>query len=357
MMRGGRFVLVAAIAIAVFPTTSAHASVSELCRFDIEKLPEISGLATSALHDRIVWAHNDSGAGPRVYALDMDTCEIRATLKIRGVDALDPEALALGTGSAGAPVLWWGDIGDNTASRRYVEIYEITEPSTLADATVTPTIHRVRLPEASDAEALVADGDRLWVIGKGLISGTVWRLPTPLPIDGLARARAVGTEDGLVTDAAMRPGGGYAVRDYSEVRIYSGRPPGTLVERMPLPEQIQGEALTWTSDGTALLVASEGDDRLLLVPVTSAPQAPSSATETEPTPATASEDDASAPAPSTPEAAAGASPIANALEPADRVGSLAVVALAVGAAVFAVSVLAVALLARLRSRRSPTGVD
>jgi hypothetical protein len=356
-MRGGRFALVAAIAIAVFPTTIAHASVSELCRFDTEKLPEISGLATSALHDRIVWAHNDSGGGPRVYALDMDTCEIRATLKIRGVDALDPEAIALGTGSAGAPVLWWGDIGDNTASRSYVEIYEITEPSTLSDATVTPTIHRVRLPEASDAEALVADGDRLWVIGKGLISGTVWRLPAPLPIDGLARARAVGTEDGLVTDAAMRPGGGYAVRDYSEVRIYSGRPPGTLVERMPLPEQIQGEALTWTSDGTALLVASEGDDRLLLVPVASAPQAPSSATESEPTPATTSEDVASAPATSNPEAATGASPIANALEPADRVGSLAVVALAVGAAVFAVSVLAVALLARLRSRRSPTGVD
>ena len=163
----------------------------------------------------------------------------------------------------------------------------------------------------------------------------------------------MGTEDGLVTDASMRPGGGYAVRDYSEVRIYSGRPPGTLVERMPLPEQIQGEAMTWTSDGTALLVASEGDDRLLMVPVESAPQVPTSATEpeVEPTPATASDDVASAPATSTPEAATGASPIANALEPADRVGSLAVVALAVGAAVFAVSVLAVALLARLRPRR------
>ena len=352
-MRGGRFVLVAAIAIALSPAMNAHAAVSELCRFDARALPEISGLATSALHDRIVWAHNDSGGGPRVYALDMDTCEIRATLKIRGVDALDPEAIALGTGSSGAPALWWGDIGDNTASRNYVEIYEITEPSTLADATVTPTIHRVRLPEASDAEALVADGDRLWIIGKGLISGTVWRLPTPLPVDGLARARAVGTEDGLVTDASMRPGGGYAVRDYSEVRIYSGRPPGTLVERMPLPKQIQGEAMTWTSDGTALLVASEGDDRLLVVPVESAPQVPTSAAEpeVEPTPATASDDVASAPATSTPEAATGASPIANALEPADRVGSFAVVAFAVGAAVFAVSVLAVALLARLRPRR------
>ena len=107
--------LVAAIAIALSPAMNAHAAVSELCRFDAKKLPEISGLTTSALHDRIVWAHNDSGGGPRIYALDIDTCEIRATLKIRGVDALDPEAIALGTGSSGAPALWWGDIGDNTA--------------------------------------------------------------------------------------------------------------------------------------------------------------------------------------------------------------------------------------------------
>ena len=90
-----------------------------------------------------------------------------------------------------------------------------------------------------------------------------------------------------------------------------------------------------------------------MVPVESAPQVPTSSAEpeVEPAPATASDDVASAPATSTPEAATGASPIANALEPADRVGSLAVVALAVGAAVFAVSVLAVALLARLRPRR------
>lgn len=360
-MRGGRFALMAAFAIGLSPAMSAQAEVSELCRFDVQKLPEISGLATSALHDRIVWAHNDSGGGPRIYALNMDTCEIRATLKIRGVEATDPEALALGTGTAGAPALWWGDIGDNTASRNYVEIYEITEPSVLADSAVTPTIHRVRLPEASDAEALVADGDRLWIIGKGLTSGTVWRLPAPLPVDGTARARAVGTEDGLVTDAAMRPGGGYAVRDYSEVRVYSGRPPGTLVERMPLPEQIQGEALTWTTDGTALLVASEGDDRLLMVPVTSAPQAAVSAAEPEIESEAEAEADAalsmssddapSTPATSAPAETAGASPMAHALGPADRIGSLAVIALGVGAAVFAVSALAVAFLVRLRPRR------
>jgi len=45
------------------------------------------------------------------------------------------------------------------------------------------------------------------------------------------------------------------------------------------------------------------------------------------------------------------SPVADALEPVDRVGSLAVTALAIGAAVFLASAAAVPLIARVRSHR------
>ncbi len=354
-----RVALAAVIAVLGVPVGTAHAEVSELCRFDGKRLSEISGIATSAVHEGVVWAHNDSGGGPKLYALDSGTCEIRATINVRGTEARDPEAIAIGTGTTGAPVIWWGDIGDNTGARRYIEIHEIPEPRQLMDATVTPTTYRVRLDEPQDAEALLADGDRLWMIGKGLLGGTIWRLPTPLRSGEINRARAIGTEDALVTDAATRPGGGYAVRDYSEVRIYAGLPPGELIERMPLPEQVQGEAMTWTTDGTGLIVASEGDDRLLLVPVespvevvTPMPSGPPDATirseamEAVPTPGAAT----SAPAeasmkPGSP------SPVADALEPVDRVGSLAVIALIIGAAVFIVSAAAVPLVARARGHR------
>lgn len=320
----------------------------ELCRFDGTRLAEISGLAYSAQHDGIVWAHNDSGGGPRLYALDIATCEIQAVLRVQGIRARDPEAIATGTGATGAPVLWWGDVGDNTASRRFVEIVEVPEPTDLRSGSVRATPYRVRLDRPQDAEALLADGDRLWLIGKGLLGGTVWQLPQPLRADRTGRARAVGTEEALVTDAAMRPGGGYAVRDYSEVRIYSGDPPGTLVDRMPLPQQIQGEAMTWTPDGTGLLIASEGDDRLLLVPVGVPPTAPEpdAAASHAPTPASPAPESA-APA-ATAEASPQSTPVVAALEPVDRVGSLAVMALAIGAAVFAVSATAVVVVARLR---------
>lgn len=356
----GWFLATITVAGVLLPASPAVAESIELCRFDGAELAEISGLATSALHPGIVWAHNDSGGGPRLYALDTATCEIRAVLRVRGIAARDPEAIAVGIGASGAPAIYWGDIGDNTAERRYVEIHEITEPADLVDATVTPATHRVRLDKPADAEALLADGDQLWIIGKGLVGGTVWQLPAPLPADSVARPRAIGVEDALVTDAAMRPGGGYAVRDYSEVRIYSGLPPGELVERMPLPEQIQGEAMTWTSDGTGLIIASEGDDRLLLVPVTSpievadiTPGEGPGGTATQaaaPTPP-----DASSAAPTASEAEPIApSQVAQVLEPVDRVGSLAVIALAIGAGVFIVSAAAVPVIAHLRSRRRHT---
>lgn len=335
-----------ASACVIAPASAAQAEVTELCRFDGTQLAEISGLAYSTLHDGIVWAHNDSGGGPRLYALDVESCEIRAVLRVRGIEARDPEALAAGTSSTGAPALWWGDVGDNTSSRRFVEVHQIPEPADLRNAQVTATTYRVRLDDRQDAEAMLADRDRLWLIGKGLVGGNVWELPHPLRAGTQARARVIGTEEGLVTDAAMRPGGGYAVRDYSEVRIYSGIPPGTLVTRTPLPEQVQGEAMTWTPDGNALIVASEGDDRLLLVPVE-----PLESTTDSGTPAPSGSPSAPSPASAPAPAEISPSPVAAALEPVDRVGSLAVLALAIGAGVFIASAAAVALVMRLRSRQ------
>ena len=350
--------LAAAISAAVLlaPAGIARADVTELCRFDGDRLAEISGLAYSTLHEGIVWAHNDSGGGARLYAIDVEQCEIRAVLRVRGIAAKDPEAIALGTGPTGSPAIWWADVGDNTSSRRFVEIHQIPEPTRLRSGTVSATTTRVRLEDRQDSEALLADGDRLWLIGKGVIDGNVWELPHPLPAGREAQARVVGTEEALVTDAAMRPGGGYAVRDYSEVRIYSGLPPGTLVTRMPLPEQVQGEAMTWTPDGTALIIASEGDDRLLQVTVdtpsegTDPSRADDSTEEVEASAAPAPAAPTNPPAPTAAPTPVSPSPVAAALEPVDRVGSLAVLALAIGAGVFIASAAAVAIVVRARKR-------
>ena len=46
---------------------------------------------------------------------------------------------------------------------------------------------------------------------------------------------------------------------------FAGLPPGRDPRTVYLPMQPQGEAMTWTPDGSALLVAGERDDRLLRV--------------------------------------------------------------------------------------------
>ena len=70
----------------------------------------------------------------------------------------------------------------------------------------------------------------------------------------------------LTTDGAIHPDErGYVLLEYLDVHLYVGLPPGRKVATFALPRQGQGEAITWTSDGSGLLIASEEDDRLLRV--------------------------------------------------------------------------------------------
>jgi hypothetical protein len=125
---------------------------------------------------------------------------------------------------------------------------------------------------------------------------------------------------------------------------------------MPLPEQVQGEAMTWTPDGTALIIASEGDERLLQVTV-DAPiegsdpnRADATTTKPESSPASEPATPTTPPTPTDAPTPVSPSPVAAALEPVDRVGSLAVLALAIGAGVFIASAAAVAVVIRARNR-------
>ena len=83
------------------------------CRFSDPRLNEISGMAPSLRHPGVLWLHNDSSGGPRLYAVDSRTCRTVATITVRGARARDWEGLASGRDNRGRPVLWIGDIGDN----------------------------------------------------------------------------------------------------------------------------------------------------------------------------------------------------------------------------------------------------
>lgn len=331
---------------AALAAPSALADEEVMCRIKDSRLGEISGLAYSTRHDGVIWTHNDSGGGARVYALDDESCEVLAVLRIRGVPARDLEAIAAGANSRGERVLWLADIGDNLSERTTISLYEVKEPETLRSETVGARRFELSYPSgAQDAEALMAlpDEPRVWIITKGILGGSVWKPRDALIKRFVTPLRKIGEEQGFVTDAAMSPDATrYVVRDYAEARIYSGTPVGREVARLALPDQVQGEAITWTPDGRSLVVASESDDRLIRVDVppqglpksaggSDGAEEPSEEPEAEPTPEPV---------------------IPKAVEPVSQLGSAAVVALILGGATFVLATVIVVIVVIVRDRRA-----
>lgn len=338
------------VAAVVLPTAQAEDHVQ--CRITDQRLSEISGLAFSSRNEGVLWVHNDSGGGAKLYALDASSCEVLGVLRLDGVPGTDIEAIAAGVNAKGERVLWVGDIGDNTGERNSISIYEVPDTTALSGH-VPVKRYLLRYSQAQDAEALLADpaSQRLWIISKGILGGSLFQVPLPLTEKFPSGLRKIGEEPGFVTDAAVAPDGSrYVVRDYTEARVYGGLPPGPLLERVPLPRQVQGEAVTWAPDGRALLIASESDDRLLRVELPekawmdSAAGSPSSQATVNPSAQPSAEKTKE------PDSAQ-ENPLDKAVEPVDQLGQIAVIALAVGAVTFVVATVAVVLILLMRERR------
>jgi len=244
----------------------AQTGVTEVCRFPDPRFKEISGMARSVLHPHVLWLHNDSSGGPYLYAVDERTCATVATLKVDGAPARDFEGIATARMSNGDAVIWLGDVGDNRDSWPYLRLHRILEPPVLKDQTVAPTFtYRFTYPDGPhNTETVMAYGDRVWVVTKQLAHGSLYEVP--LKKKGVSVARKLRTEGGLVTDGAISPDGStYVLRDYLNADIFRGLPPGRSTGFFGLPLQAQGEGVTWTADGRALLITSERDARLIRV--------------------------------------------------------------------------------------------
>jgi hypothetical protein len=121
-----------------------------------DDLVELSGLASGAGHQGVLWAHNDSGSRPAVFALDVSGAD-RGRVEVP-VDTpwIDVEDMALAEGQ-----LHLADIGDNDRQRQDVVVYRFAEPDP-ADTAITGTVDEIHLryPDgARDAEAFLVDPD------------------------------------------------------------------------------------------------------------------------------------------------------------------------------------------------------
>ncbi len=343
----------AAALLAIFfvgsPPAVAADDVSTVCRFTDERFTEISGMTYSQRHPGVLYLHNDSSGGPRIYAVDGRTCETLATLTIAGIDARDLEAIGSGRDARGRPILWVADIGDNVDSWPEVRLHRVREPKVLRDRTLKPRTYRFTYSDRPhNAETILTDPNstRVWVVTKQSARGRMYALPRNLSEQRVNIARPVGREGAFVTDGAVSPDASrYVLRDYVDAQVFTGLPPGRDPQRVYLPLQLQGEAVTWTSDGAALLVASERDDRLLRV------ELPESARAATPPSSVAVSPSATPPSPS--EQTLGSAEVGEPQQPPDQRGW--VIPVAVGLVALAGLVIAGMELQRRRGRGAPPG--
>jgi hypothetical protein len=245
------------------PAESAAAGQGAMVALEIrdQRVVESSGLAASPRHGGVLWTHNDSGDAARLFAVGPDG-GVLATLTLAGVDARDWEAMAAGRDDAGRPALFAGDIGDNLGAWSSVSVYQVSEPATLHDATLPAKRYELRYPDGPrDAEALLVDprDNRLYVASKEDGGGGLYQAPARLRGDRVNLLRRIADVPPSVTDGAFSPDGrAFVLRDYSTAYVFAA--PGRQVDAFALPLQRQGESITWSPGGDAVLVGSEGPD-------------------------------------------------------------------------------------------------
>jgi hypothetical protein len=239
------------------------------------ELGQLSGLAASARHPGIFWAHNPSGAPFRVYAME-DSGKIRATLTLTGATVEDVEDIAVGPCEPRAeapPCLYLADIGDTFQQRDQLHILRLAEPEQLADASLPVEALAFTYPDGPHhAESLIIDArtGRL-----AIITQTPDSLGDVYALDGLrpgepVKAKKLGTlharqdVDRMSTSADLNLSGErLLLRTYTrvwEVRRSQAQRLEDLIEgqvaEVPGASQALPKAIAFTPGGRGYLLGS-----------------------------------------------------------------------------------------------------
>ncbi len=269
-------------------------------RLQAAELIEASGLAASRRHSDLLWALNDSGHRPVLYALDASGADLgRVTLA--GVNNVDWEDLAAFVWQ-GESYLLVADIGDNRGQRDRVVLHALPEPPADDQGRFSGEVQPAwsltfTYPDGPrDCEAVAVDetAGRILLLSKrsqppvlysltlgpppgeqlqiATVIGPVATIPPPSPLDLLlpyGQFRSQPTAMDLSSD-----GRNLLILTYRHAYLYHRTPTETWADslartpqQVPLPDLFQlaqREAACFTADGRGLFVTGEGAGAVLL---------------------------------------------------------------------------------------------
>jgi hypothetical protein len=243
-------------------------------------LVEASGMAASRAQPGVVWAHNDSRDGARVYAIGPNGEDLGG-FEVAGASAFDWEDMAAGPGAdAAASSLYFGDIGDNFSIRGgRITVYRVPEPdpATLAGPIEGVVALEFIYPDGTyNAEALFVADDSIYIVTKDREEARVYRGAATRANSGveeldLVTVLALGDE---VSGAAMSwDGATIAFRGYNSVWMWHRDPGATIAETLAAepcfaasPDEVQGEAIAFLPDNAFSTVSEGRSPDLLVVP-------------------------------------------------------------------------------------------
>ena len=248
------------------------------------QIVEASGLVASHVHDDVLWTHNDSGDGSRIYALNT-TGELVGAWVIDDDKAADLEDIAIGEMSG----FWWlflGDIGDNAKARDHVVVSAISERNPSNPEEAVTLLRRLELtyPDGPhDAETLLFDPltEDLLILTKSTKGATgVYRKAAPhahattTTLTKVAEIdfRKAPLEGFFPTAGDVRADGAWvALRNYTDTLwVWPRDPSKPLWEAFeqtpcayPVLQEPQGESLAFDAKDLSLWTLSEGTEQPL----------------------------------------------------------------------------------------------
>ena len=253
-------------------------------RIDSDEITESSGIAASPCQSDVFWTHNDSGNGAFVFAINLQGKHL-GTWLVTDTRNEDWEDLAAYRDTDGSCYLYIGDVGNNKLERSEHRVYRVKEPAVAPDAAASSKKNALQTAPAEvvvfkyadsphDAETMMVHpktGD-IYVLTKRVdgpsmafkITGR--RQPAAVVVaERVGEVSLPAVPNGLLTGGAISPDGKrVVVCDYSAAYELSLDGSGNFDDiwkqrphSIDLGDRKQGEAVTFTANGMAIIATSE----------------------------------------------------------------------------------------------------